>query len=52
MDLELLEELRLRLAERFTAAELIELLDPEVEDIIEMYLDAILARPDILEEVT
>lgn len=41
-DQEFLNELRERLAERYTAAELVDLLDVPVEDIIEMYLDRII----------
>lgn len=41
-DRQLLEEYKARLADRYTSAELSDLLDIPVEDIIEMYWDRIL----------
>lgn len=46
-----LDELKARLADRFTAAELADLLDISVEDLIEEYIDRILRSPEVLEVV-
>lgn len=46
-----LDELKARLADRFTAAELVDLLDVSVEDIIEEYISRILRYSELLEEV-
>lgn len=50
-DRQVLDELKARLADRYTAAELVDLLDIAVEDIIEEYLSVILANAELLEEV-
>ena len=47
----LITELKARLADRYTAAELVELLDCAVEDIIEIYEERILRSHMLLEEV-
>lgn len=52
LDEELVNEYKARLADRYTAAELCELLDLDVNDIIETYWDYLLMfHPYILEEV-
>lgn len=50
-DRQVLDELKARLADRYTAAELVDLLDVSVEEIIEEYISRILDSPDLLEEV-
>ena len=52
LDLGLLEEFKARLADRYTAAELVEMVDISDEEIIEEYWSRILnARSLLLEEV-
>ena len=52
LDYDQVEEIKQRLADRYTAAELVDLLDLPVEDIIEAYFDFILQfHPGLLEEV-
>ena len=45
-----LEELKARIADRYTAAELVDLLGVSVEDIIEEYISLILENSELLEE--
>lgn len=51
VDEDRVQEIKDRLADRFTAAELCDLLSVPVEDIIEEYWPKLTKRPDILEEV-
>lgn len=51
IDPDLIEEAKLRLADRYTAAELADLLDVPVHDIIEEYWWKVLRNPWILEEI-
>ena len=51
IDQELLEEAKMRLADRYTAAELADLLDVPVHDIIEEYWWKVLRNTWILEEI-
>ncbi len=51
LDRRALDELKARIADRYTAAELVDLLDVPVEDIIEEYINRILASELLLEEV-
>jgi len=44
-------EAKKRLAERYTAPELADLLDVNIEYLIDEFWDAILERPDILAEI-
>ena len=50
LDRRALDELKARIADRFTAMELVDLLDVAVEDIIEEYINNILASELLLEE--
>ena len=50
LDREMIEELMARLADRYTASELVDLLDISVEDIIEEYIHLILKRPELIDE--
>jgi hypothetical protein len=51
LDEDRVQEIKDRLADRYTAAELCDLLDVPVEDIIEEYWRKILSRADVLSEV-
>ena len=51
LDRRALDELKARIADRFTAAELVDMLDVHVESIIEEYIEKILASELLLEEV-
>lgn len=51
LDRRALDELKARIADRYTAAELVDLLDVSVEDIIEEYINRILRSELLLEEV-
>lgn len=51
LDTERVQEIKDRLADRYTASELAELLDIPVEEIIEEFWSRVLSRPEILEEV-
>ena len=51
IDIDLIQEYKMRLADRYTAAELAELLDVPVQDIIEEYWWKIARNPWILEEI-
>lgn len=51
LDADLIAILRARLADKFTAYELVEMLDIPVEDIIEMYLDQIMDNKEIMNAV-
>ena len=48
VDLEMVEEFKARIADRYTAAELCELLEIPVEDIIETYIELLIERKDAL----
>lgn len=50
IDLELQEEFKARLAERYTGYELVEILDISVEEIIETFLPRVLGSRLLLEE--
>lgn len=50
-DMDRIQEIKDRLADKFTASELCDLLDIPVEDLIEEYWDRILSRPSVLQEV-
>ncbi len=51
LDRRALDELKARIADRYTAAELVDLLGVPVEDIIEEYINRILRSELLLEEV-
>jgi hypothetical protein len=51
VDPRLVQEIKDRLADRFTAAELVDLLNIAVEDIIEENWEKILDTPSILKDV-
>lgn len=51
IDANRVQEIKDRLADRYTAAELCDLLDVPVEDIVEEYWATILTKPLLLEEV-
>ena len=51
MDQTIIEEIKLRLSERYTAMELVEILEVPVEDIIEIYFETILDNKEIMESV-
>lgn len=52
LDTELIEEFKNRLADRYTAVELVELMEISVEDIIEKYIEYILQfHQELVEEV-
>ena len=51
IDIDLIQEYKMRLADRYTSAELAELLDVPVQDIIEEYWWKIARNPWILEEI-
>lgn len=51
LDRRALDELKARIADRYTAAELVDLLDVSVENIIEEYINRILASELLMEEV-
>lgn len=51
IDLDLQEEFKARLAERFMGYELVEILDIDVLDIIEAFLPRVLGSSLLLEEV-
>ena len=50
LDRRALDELKARIADRYTAAELVDLLGVSVEDIIEEYISLILENSELLEE--
>lgn len=51
LDRQALDELKARIADRYTAAELVDLLDVSVEDILEEYIHLVLRKAELLEEV-
>lgn len=51
LDRRALEELKARIADRYNASELADLLNIAVEDLIEIYIDKILRSSYLLEEV-
>ena len=51
IDIDLIQEYKMRLADRYTSAELAELLDVPVQDVIEEYWWKIARNPWILEEI-
>lgn len=51
IDANRVREIKYRLADRYTAAELCDLLDVPVEDLVEEYWIIILTKPLLLEEV-
>lgn len=51
VDLELQDEYLLRVSERYTSAELVELLDISIEDVIQAFLPRVLGSALLLEEV-
>lgn len=51
MDVEVEREILARVADRYTAAELVELLDIKIEDILEEHRETVLANLDVLDIV-